>query len=601
MVQTLNGPRFARAIRAGALAVVREQEVLNRINVFPVADADTGANLASTLRSAAAAVTHRHTLSVGSMARTAADAALDGARGNSGAIVAQFFFGMAEELGSRVHATTREFAAAVSRGAEAAHQALAQPVEGTILSVIHEWARAVQEHAPTVQDFRELMEVTMARARTALANTPRQLAILARHDVVDAGGQGFVYFLEGIQRIFADRAAADWRRAGLSSASTTAVTAVHTEVDDRFRFCTEGLLRGTRLDRKAIARAVADLGSSLVVAGGGSRVRAHIHTNEPQRFFDVLTRFGTIETTKIDDMVLQQLAARQARVAVVTDSACDISESDALATSLVRVPLSVTIGDTTYEDGVDITPLVFYGLQARSSGAVRTSQPSAAAFKRTYQRLLEHHEGIVSVHLSSNLSGTYQAALNAAQQLDPDRIRVVDSRQLCGSLGLVAHAAGRAAAQGASLDEVEQAARAAVGDVVVFTVIASLETAARGGRVPVRAAKLVQALRIHPIITVRSSEGRAKTVGMALGLRAAMRALERKVHRFAGDQPQQITISHANAVGVAEHLAERLTRRFGLPEIPIVNAAIVLAAHVGAGSVAVSVRRAPGSGPDSVN
>lgn len=596
MVQILTGPRFARAIRAGALAVVREQEFLNRINVFPVSDADTGANLASTLRAAAAAMASRHTFSVGTMARTAADAALDGARGNSGAILAQFFYGVAEELGSRVHATTREFAAAVSRGAEAAHQALAQPVEGTILSVIREWAHAVQESAPTIHDFRELMDVTMTRARTALANTPKQLAILARHDVVDAGGQGFVFFLEGIQRFFADRAAADWRRAGLSSTSATPFAAAHTDVDDRFRFCTEGLLRGHRLDRKAVARAVAELGSSLVVAGGGSRVRAHIHTNEPQRFFAVLSTFGTLDTTKIDDMVLQQLAARKPRIAVVTDSSCDISETTALATHLVRVPLSVTIGETTYEDGVDITPLLFYRLQESSEVAARTSQPSAGAFKKTYQRLLEHHDGVVSVHLSSRLSGTYQAALNAAGQLDPARIRVVDSRQLCGSLGLVAEAAAQAAAAGAALDEVEQAARLAVEDVVIFTVIGSLESAARGGRVPVRAAKLVQALQIHPIITVRSSEGQARTVGFAVGLGRAMRALERKVHRFAGGRPQQITISHANAVGAAEYLAERLTRRFGLSEIPIVNAAIVLAAHVGAGSVAVSVRRAPRSG-----
>lgn len=591
MVQVLTGPRFARAVRAGALAVVREQETLNRINVFPVPDADTGANLASTLRSAAAALTARVGFSLGHAARTAADAALDGARGNSGAIIAQFLHGVAEELETRMHVTTREFAAAVKRGAEAAQQALSQPVEGTILSVIREWARGVEEHAPRVHDFRDLMAATMTRAREALANTPKQLAVLAKHNVVDAGAQGFVFFLEGIQQFFSDRTAADWRRAGLSAGQPTPFAAAHADLDDTYRYCTEGLLSGSRLDRKAIAIAAADLGGSIVVAGGGSRVRVHIHTNQPQRFFGVLAGFGTLEKTKIDDMVMQQMAARQARIAVVTDSACDISEATAHALHLVRVPLSLTLGATTYEDGVDITPPLFYRLLGTTDAMPRTSQPSVGAFRETYRRLLETHEGIVSVHLSSGMSGTFQAAASAAQMVDAARIRVVDSRQLCGSLGLVAEAAGRAAADGKRLEEVEAAARAAVEDVVILTVIGSLDMGVRGGRIPAGVARFARALGLHPIITVRPAEGKARAVGFAVGYGSAMRSLVRKAARFAKGAPVQLTISHANAVGAAEYLAERLTRRFGVSEIPIVDAAIVLAAHVGGGSVAVSLRR----------
>lgn len=593
MVHVLTGPRFARAVRAGALAVVREQETLNRINVFPVPDADTGANLASTLRSAAAALHARVGLSVGQTARAAADAALDGARGNSGAIMAQFLHGLAEELGTRMHVGTREFAAAVRRGADAAQQALSQPVEGTILSVIREWSRGVEEHAPRVQDFRDLMAATIARARQALADTPRQLAILARHNVVDAGAQGFVYFLEGVQRFFSDRAAADWRRAGLSSTQPTPFAAAHAEVDDTYRFCAEGLVSGTHLDRKVIARAVAELGASVVVAGGGARVRAHVHTNAPQRFFGVLAAFGTLEKTKIDDMVMQQAAARQGRVAVVTDSAADLPEATAHAVRLVRVPLLVTLGETTYADGVDITPPLFYRLLGTTAAMPRTSQPPVGAFRDTYERLLETHEGVVSIHLSSGMSGTFQAAASAAAMVDPARIRVIDSRQLCGSLGLVAEAAGRAAAAGKTLDEVAAAARAAVDDVIIFTVIGSLEMAARGGRVPASVARLAKVLRLHPVIAVRPSEGAARTVGFALGYGSAVRSLVRKTARFATGRPLQITISHANAVGAAAHIAERLAGRFELPDIPIVDAAIVLAAHVGPGSVAVSVRRPP--------
>ena len=327
-------------MRAGALAVVREQETLNRINVFPVPDADTGTNLASTLRAAAAALMTPTELTVGQTVRTAADAALDGARGNSGAIFAQFLHGMAESIGNRASVTTREFAAAVRRGSEAAQQALAQPVEGTIISVLRAWAAALEEQTARIHDFRELLGKGLERAREALANTPKQLAVLARHGVVDAGAQGFVYFLEGISTFFRDRRAASWRRAGLSEAQPTPFAAAHAEFDSTYRFCSEGLLTGERLDRKAIAKAVMPLGGSLVVAGGGSRLRVHLHTNEPQRLFALLAEFGKLERTKIDDMVLQQLAARNATIALVSDSSCDLPEASAHAIGVVKVPLT---------------------------------------------------------------------------------------------------------------------------------------------------------------------------------------------------------------------------------------------------------------------
>ena len=229
MVQILTGPRLARALRAGALAVAREEETLNRINVFPVPDADTGANLASTLRAAAAALTTPNELTVGQTARTAADAALDGARGNSGAIFAQFLHGMAEAIGSRVSVTTREFAAAARRGADSAQQALSQPVDGTILSVVKAWAAGLEEQTARIHDFGELLSRALVQAREALANTPKQLAVLAKHGVVDAGGQGFVYFLEGVSTLMRDRNAASWRRAGLSLAQPTPFAAAHAD------------------------------------------------------------------------------------------------------------------------------------------------------------------------------------------------------------------------------------------------------------------------------------------------------------------------------------------------------------------------------------
>jgi len=589
MVQILTGPRFARALRAGALAVVREQESLNRINVFPVADADTGSNLAATLRAAAAAMVTPNIVTVGQSARAAADAALDGARGNSGAIVAQFFHGVAEYVGNRVHITTRDFAAAVRRGAEAAYQALQHPAEGTILSVVREWAASLEERARHAADFSDLLAHGLERARAALADTPRQLAVLARHGVVDAGAQGFVYFLEGISAIFRDRRAADWNRAGLTTHAPTPFAAAHAELDETYRYCAEGLLSGTHLDRKAVAAAVAPLGASLVVAGGGSRLRVHLHTNEPQGFFGVLASFGTLERTKTDDMVLQQLAAREARVALVTDSGCDLPEATAHGFGLVRVPLTLRFGEESFLDGVDMTPHQFYQRLLSSPLPAATSQPAVGDFRRTFTRLLERREAVVVVTISSGLSGTYQAACAAAASVDPARIRVIDSRQVSVSAGLVAEAVGEAIAAGLSLDEVERAGRRAAERVRLFAAIPSLATAARGGRVPPAIARLSKLFRLKPILTLDTA-GTAGKDGIHIGFRSALRGLARRAADFAAGAPARFLIAHANAVGAAEFVAEELRRRHGAADVPLVNLAPALAAHTGPGAVGVAVR-----------
>ena len=590
MVQILTGPRLARALRAGALAVAREQEALNRINVFPVPDADTGANLASTLRSAAAALTTPNELTVGQTVRTAADAALDGARGNSGAILAQFLQGMAEAIGTKVSVSTREFIAAARRGADAAQQALAQPVEGTILSVVRAWAAALEEHTGKVHDFAELLGRGLERAREALANTPRQLAVLARHGVVDAGAQGFVYFLEGISTFFRDRRAADWRRAGMSLAQATPFAAAHADVDLTYRYCSEGLLVGERLDRKAIAREVGGLGGSLVVAGGGSRLRVHLHTNEPQRLFTRLAEFGTVQQTKIDDMALQQLAARGAALAVVADSSCDMPEALAHAFGLVRVPLSISFGEETFLDGVDITPAQFYQRLGASEVLPKTSQPAIGDFKATFRRLLESHEAVVSLHLSAGLSGTYQAALAAARQVDPDRVRVIDTGQVSVALGLVAEAVGEAAVAGATLAAAAEVAERVSRDTKLFASLASLDLAVRGGRLSATQARVATLFGLNPVLTIGDG-GKAVRAGVHLGFAASLRGIVGRVARFAGKRPVRLMVAHASAVGAAEYVAERLCSRFGVADIPIVNLTAVLAAHVGPGAVGVAVRR----------
>ena len=404
MVRTLNGPAFSRVLRAGALAVVREQESLNRINVFPVRDADTGANLAATLKAAAARLGSASPDGVGAAARVAADGALDGARGNSGAIFAQFLHGLAGGMERRSHVDGPQFADAARLGTESAYAALQDPREGTILSVLKAWSHELGRRSGE-EDFTEMMHGGLVAAREALADTPRQLEVLARNHVVDAGGQGFVYFLEGIIESLRGRETA-WVPIEAPPHGLPPFSLEHDEIDERFRYCTEALLtpRDAPLSRDAVMAAVLGLGESLVVAGGDQRLRVHIHTNEPQKFLATVAALGAVEHSKIDDMVLQQLAGREATIALVTDSTTDLPEDIAFRLGVVAVPLTLTLGDESYLDGVDITLDGFIhrvtsgtrsaALVAAGGGRLRADLPPSAGVPRGH-RVGAHRGGDV--------------------------------------------------------------------------------------------------------------------------------------------------------------------------------------------------------------
>src|SRR5437762_2669220 len=193
----IRGPALRRALIAGARRVVAEREQLNRINVFPVPDGDTGSNLAFTLGGVLNGALSRRTAGVGDLLRRVSDDAIDSARGNSGAILAQFFTGVAEKVGETPTLRLEALAEAIRAGAASARQALAEPREGTILSVIGAFANALDRDGD-VRNVRPWFARGLEQARRALANTPNQLAALQRAGVVDAGGQGFVDLLEGI-------------------------------------------------------------------------------------------------------------------------------------------------------------------------------------------------------------------------------------------------------------------------------------------------------------------------------------------------------------------------------------------------------------------
>ncbi len=589
----LDGRRLTRAVIAGARFVADRAEPLNKINVFPVPDGDTGTNLASTLQKIAAGIARVRQRHVRELSRTLADEAVGGARGNSGAILAQFFYGFSEGLPDRPRVSTGDFGAAVVRAAASAYSAIARPVEGTILTVIREWARHVSERAAEIKDFADLLPESLQTAKRSLENTPKQMKLLQKAGVVDAGAQGFVYLIEGIVRYLREAA----RRALPEAPPEEVKAAVFDKTPESilFRYCTEALLEGDSIDRDELRRQAALLGDSVVIAGGASKIRLHVHTNEPEKLFEMAARFAEVAQTKVEDMHAQHETRfdqnRAERVGIVTDSTCDLPEAMLEELAIGVVPVRVYFGSENYLDKVTLTPSEFYARFAVTDAAPKTSQPPPADFTQVYQNVSTHAGSIVSIHLSATVSGTYQAALVGARPVEKTKFEHVDSKNVSVGLGLVVRAAAEAAAAGKKADEVARIARDAAKRARLFIAVPTLQHLVRGGRVSPLRGLLARILGLLPVLTL-SEEGKAEPAAKVRGFEAARKKMMSLLFEAAdagGNGSRRFGVAHCDAATVAEAYAREIRERYPESDVMIVECGPALGAHAGPGAVGVAV------------
>ena len=591
----VDGRTLKQALILGIDRVLAERDLLNRINVFPVADGDTGSNLGFTLISVRDALRDMQGAHAGAIFERMASEAIDGARGNSGAILAQFLQGMGESLASRPRLAVCDLALATDMGSVQARQAIAEPREGTMLSVIGAFAASLRAACDQgIEDLRTAFAQALAASHEALARTPTQLAVLRTAGVVDAGAQGFVHLLEGISTYIAGGRAALERDAPSVPAEAGVLVGPVPDAGEEspHRWCTECVLSAEAIDRASVRAALDGLeGSSLVMAGTREKLRVHMHVDEPAVLFETLARFGEVRARKADDMRAQQRAAHTAgRIVVVIDSAADVPAEALERLPLHMVPARITVGAQDFLDKVSLSTAAFYDLLRNSEQIVRTSQPPPGDFRRLFDFLLSHHEEIIYVGLSRALSGTLQAGESAAAGVR-DRVHVFDTTNVSGGQGLLAlHAAERAAA-GANAASILAELEILRVQTATFAYVRDLAPAVRGGRIPAWALPLTRWLGLVPLARVGAGDGRLHVYGIGLDRRdfaerfviRVLRSIDRRVSWRA-------QVMHCDNRAEGERVRAALQQQ--LPSVDcgeVFDAGSAIAAHAGAGAVVLSL------------
>jgi len=442
--------RFRRVISSAYAHLEARRQEVNDLNVFPVADGDTGDNMAMTMRAVMEELDHLDDLEVDEVGRTQlvqalARAALMGARGNSGVILSQIVRGAAEELASRPGELIDPVlvASAFASAADAAYDSVREPAEGTMLTVFREMAHSIARQlahldaekqrldrgvSDAEQDavLAEVLERAIADGQRAVERTPEQLDVLRESGVVDAGGYGLVLILAGV--VAGLRGDGDASAPEVAHHEAPRLSRPHHE-DSRYRYCTNFIVSGDALNSREFLPRLEGLGDSVLVVGDEATLKVHVHTDEPEAAVALFEDAGEVTNLDVADM-REQIAEREARLEAGRTGALAVAAGEGLERLFTELGAHVvhggeTLNPSTYEllAGIHEVPAEEVLVFPSSSNVVMAAEEAC--------KLSEKPARVVP-------ATSLQKSLLALVELDPEADSAENAERLAEVLGTVA-------------------------------------------------------------------------------------------------------------------------------------------------------------------
>lgn len=319
-VSEITETEFRKMVAVSTRRLNENADFINKLNVFPVPDGDTGTNTSMSLASGAKYVAESAATSVGELTTALAKGLLMGARGNSGVILSQIFRGFDRSVGKKETLTAQDLADAITSGAETAYKAVMKPTEGTILTVARKAAEAARHTVKQTDDAAQVMQAAADGAAEALATTPDLLPVLKEVGVVDSGGQALTFVYQAFADALTGNVAADETHQPTPGEMEGMVSAKHQEAaqtqlnpeDIKYGYCTEIMVRlgaGKLVDKQfnydEFRGYLNKLGDSLLVIADDEVVKVHVHTEHPGKVLSYGQHFGALIKVKVDNMRLQ--------------------------------------------------------------------------------------------------------------------------------------------------------------------------------------------------------------------------------------------------------------------------------------------------------
>lgn len=596
--QLIDYKELVNAFQQGAILVLNERRELNQINVFPVSDGDTGSNLAS-LMQAILEETKKESTSVIEVFEKVADASLVGARGNSGIIFAQYFNGIYNNLLIQEEkSSVASFVHSVKLAIVEAYQAISDPVEGTIITVIRSWAEALNDIDP-VHGLDKILPKALTKAEQALEHTTNQLKVLQRNQVVDAGAKGFYLFMVGFTQAFVDKETEAPDRNYIDDSPKIGISETRhvNTAEPKFRYCTEVLLDQVTKSKAEIQMDLAPYGDSLIVAVNRNKARIHIHSNQPDEVLHYLSKVGQPMQQKADDMLLQYQInqQRKASIALVTDSIADIPSEYLLANQIHVLPMNILIGDTSYLDKLTIQSKQFFELTNALHDRATSSQPTLKTVENLFSFLETRYEAVIVITVAKKLSGTFHTVKEAAKKKTSSvKIEVIDSKLNSAAQGLLVMNANELIQSGAGFEDVVKHIKNKRNKLKIVVSVDDLDPMIESGRIPQFAGKIAKKINLKPIVSLNEA-GEGKLSDFAFSLKGNERKIIQQLKKHhKKNKVRRYVVIHAGEEERALQLKNKLSEALGFQPSYMMDISTVVAMSAGQGSIAVAFEEESG-------
>lgn len=438
------------------------QERVNQLNVFPVPDGDTGTNMYLTMRKACEPLDGLQETHVGKVCKLIAAGALLGARGNSGVILSQWWRGMAEALENHAQFDAPIFAEACQNAVDRAYKAVVKPVEGTILTVTRQAMEAVVEKSRTEHDIYRLLDIKVNAAYDALQHTPDLLPVLKDAGVVDSGGQGWTYIIEGMLRQVRGETLRPVTLDTGRGSPTAWQTALTPADEEGYGYDVQFLMRGRAMNVEAVRQAIDEIGWSTLVVGDENLIKVHVHVHDP----GVPISYAIRQGAELDDVVVENM---QAQYQTYVDERAQ-RETGSAAVALVDGAAVITVAPSEALKTLFTRDLG----AAYAIGGGQTMNPSTEDFLRAIKEV--PNEEIILLPNNPNI---ILAARQAAGLAGEKQVRVVASRTLPqGIAAMIEYGNER---EGANLDNLVGAMQSALAHVLTGEITTATRTVSLEG------------------------------------------------------------------------------------------------------------------------
>ena len=411
-MQKINSALLKEMFLGGANNLINNKAYVDKLNVFPVPDGDTGTNMSLTLKSAIEEIENSPCNNLKEVGDAITKGSLMGARGNSGVILSQILRGFSKAIETKEELDIHDFAMSLDSAKKVAYKAVIKPVEGTILTVIRETADYAREVYLNYDDFNIFFDDLVIKANEVLQKTPELLKELKNAGVVDSGGQGLVFFFEGMVKTFKGEDLSVYKEETSSSNKLFEEDIHILDEDPEFGYCTEFMLKTDKLKPLELQEKIEHMGNSLIVVGSDDIIKVHIHSNNPGKVLEIAGEYGELDRMKIENMRLEFKERLEENKKAHEKSQDEVLENKK-PFSIISVSVGKGLNDIMRDFGVDY---VIEGGQ--------TMNPSTNDFINAIEKITQE-----DIFIFPNNSNIIMAA-NQAKDISNKNIKVIPTKNI---------------------------------------------------------------------------------------------------------------------------------------------------------------------------